>query len=301
MSASYLVTGATGPMAPPTIRHLLARGDRLVLSGRNAGRLAELEGEFGGSGRVVVVAADVTDPEGARALVAEAAERMGALDGLVHLVGSFRAGPLVGTPAAGYEELWRANFLSAVNTTAALLPKLTGGGRLVFFGTPLAAEPLPGLSAYAASKAALLAWVRSVSHEVKGRGVHLNAIVMTMADTPQARRERPHVDFGEAVDPELVARAVGFLTSAAADGLYGSLVPVLGRFGFRTPLADGPPGRGPAGHGRPGHGHPERGPAGHGQAGPDPAKHGPTEHGPAEHGPAERPLRPPAVTAPVGG
>ncbi|MFI6305979.1 SDR family oxidoreductase [Amycolatopsis thailandensis] len=238
---AFLVTGATGPVAEATIRLMAKRGDRLLLTGRDRARLAELDRAYGAEGQVETYAVDVTAPGGADEAAARAAERFGGLGGLVHLVGSFHAGPVVFTGAEHYERLLRVNFLSAVTVTQAVLPRLSDGGRLVYFGTPLAQEPLAALSAYAASKAALLAWVRSLAHEVKHRGVHANAVVMTMADTPQARADRPQADFSEAVTPELVAGAVGFLTSDAADGLYGSLVPVLGRFGFSTALAAGPP------------------------------------------------------------
>lgn len=244
MSAVYLVTGATGPVAGATIRLLVDRGDRLLLTGRNKERLAELDEQYAGTGRVGTHVCDLTQPLGAPDAVERAVERFGRLDGLVHMIGHFHAGPVMATDPEVYEQVVRTNFLSAVRATQAVLPRLDRGGRLVYFGTPLAQEPLAGLSAYAAGKAALMAWVRGLSHEVKHRGVHANVVVMTMADTPEAREQRPHVDFSEAITPELVARAVGFLTSDAADGLYGSAVPVLGRFGFSTALAAPPPGRG---------------------------------------------------------
>jgi 3-oxoacyl-[acyl-carrier protein] reductase len=237
---TLLITGATGPVAAATIALLAARGDRLLLTGRNKHRLDELAERYGRPGRVETYAVDVTQPPGAEQAVAQVRERFGELRGLVHMVGSFHAGPVARTGADAYEAVMRVNYLSAVYATQAVLPMLGDGARLVYFGTPLAQEPLPGMGCYAASKAALATWVRALSHEVKHRGVHANMVVMTMADTPDARRERPQVDFREAVTPELVARAVGFLTSEAADGLYGSLVPVLGRFGFSTALA-GPP------------------------------------------------------------
>ncbi len=246
MTTRYLITGATGPVAEAIVRRLAERGDGLMLTGRNATRLAELEKAYGERGRVETHQVDVTEPAGAAAAVDATVTRLGGLDGLVHLVGSFHAGPVARTGPERYEALLRANFFSALHVTQAMLPRLEHGGRLVFFGTPLAQEPLPGLASYAVSKAALLTWVRALSHEVKHRGVHANAIVMTMADTPQARAQRPHVDFSEAVTPELVARTVEFLTSDAADGLYGALVPVLGRFGFTSALAGPPPDRVPS-------------------------------------------------------
>lgn len=242
MTAPVLVvTGATGQLAEAVIELLGARGDRLLLTGRDKDRLALLERRYGVAGRVETLATDVSDPEGARLAAEEAVRRFGRLDGLVHMVGGFRAGPLFLTDPGVYEQMLRDNFLSAVTATQAVLPHLTEGARLVYFSTPLADEPLPALSAYAAAKAALVAWVRSIAHEVKRSGIHANTVVMTMADTPDRRRERPGTNFDHTVTPDLVARVVAFLTSEAADGLYGSRVPVLGRFEFTSELGGGPP------------------------------------------------------------
>ncbi|GAA3383110.1 SDR family oxidoreductase [Cryptosporangium minutisporangium] len=246
MTSSLLVTGATGRLGEAAVRLLAERGDRLLLTGRNAERLAELEKTFGEPGVVEVLHVDVSDPDGARRAAALAAERFDGLSGLVHLVGTFDVGPLMLTDVAAYQAVMASNFYSAVVTSQAVLPHLTDGGRLVFFGSPLAAEPMGGLSAYAAAKAALEAWVRSISHEVKKRGVHANLVSLTLVDTPEMRRERPGVVLDDTVSDELVARVIGFLTSEAADGLYGSVVPVVGKFGFASSLAGGPPaGRGP--------------------------------------------------------
>ncbi|GAA3602627.1 SDR family oxidoreductase [Nonomuraea rosea] len=238
---TFLITGATGQVAPATIALLAKRGDALLLTGRNEERLAELERTYGEPGRIETFAADVTTEQGAVGAAEAAVSRLGRLDGLIHMVGGFGAGPVFMTRVEEYDRLLRVNFLSAVCATQAVLPHLDGGGRLVFFGSPLASEPLAALGGYAAGKAALTAWMRSLSHEVKHRGIHANAVIMTMADTPQARQERSHVDFDHAVTPDLVARVVAFLTGEGADGLYGSLVPVMGKFGFSSALAGPPP------------------------------------------------------------
>ncbi|WP_329093126.1 MULTISPECIES: SDR family oxidoreductase [unclassified Streptosporangium] len=240
----FLITGATGQLAGPVIELLGGRGDRLLLTGRDKDRLDGLRRRHGVAGRIETLATDVSDPEGARLAAEEAIRRFGRLDGLVHLVGGFRAGPLFLMDTGTYERMLRDNFLSAVTATQAVLPHLAEGARLVYFSTPLAGEPLPALSAYTAAKAALVAWVRSIAHEVKRSGIHANTIVMTMADTPDKRRERPGMNFDHTVTPELVARVVGFLTGEASDGLYGSCVPVLGRFEFTSELGGPPPGVG---------------------------------------------------------
>lgn len=239
--ASFLVTGATGRLGEATVRVLVERGDRLLLTGRNGKRLAELEKSYGSSGLVQTLQVDATEPDGARSAAAEAASRFDGLTGLIHLVGEFAVGPLMLTDVGTYEEVMRSNFLSAVVTTQAVLPHLGEGGRLIYFGSPLSDEPLAGLSAYAASKAALLSWMRAIAHEVKRRGVHANAIVLTLADTPEMRRERPNIDLDHTVSAELVARAVAYLTSEASDGVYGGILPVLGKFSFSSVLTGGPP------------------------------------------------------------
>lgn len=238
---ALLVTGATGRLGEATVRLLAERGDRLLLTGRNGARLAELDKSYGEPGFVETLEVDVADPAGAQWAAAEADKRFGVITGLVHLVGRFSAGPLMLTDVSEYDQLLRSNFLSAVVATQAVLPYLTEGGRLVYFSSPLVQEPLGALSAYSASKAALVTWMRSMAHEVKRRGVHANAVVLAIADTPEMRRERPGLDLDHTVSAELVARVVGFLTSEASEGMYGSCVPVLGKFEFSSAVAGGPP------------------------------------------------------------
>src|SRR5690606_36977458 len=149
---AFLITGATGQLGATVVEQLAGRGDRLLLVARDKDRLADLEAELGLEGKVETVVADVSDTEDARRAAGEAVSRFGRLDGLVHLVGGFHAGPLFLTAPDVYERMLRDNFLSAVTATQGVLPHLGEGGRLVYFGTPLADVPLPGLSAYAAAK-----------------------------------------------------------------------------------------------------------------------------------------------------
>lgn len=257
---TLLLAGATGPLAEATIRLLAERGDRLLLVGRNTDRLAQLDRDYGSPGRVETLAADVSRPLDARRAASHAA-RMGHLDGLVHLVGGFHRGPVGDTGLPAYEDLMRANFLSAVSATRAVLPLVGTGARLVYVGSTLAGEPRGGFGAYAASKAALLTWVRVLADEVRPQGIHANAVMTTMADTPRARRERPFADFGGAVTPEQIARVIAFLTCPESDGLYGGVIPVLGRAGIPSPGAGGPPSGRPAPTGPPGQVGPPTGPA----------------------------------------
>lgn len=241
-SKVLLVTGPTGAMGQAVVAKLAAAGHRLTLAGRNETRLKEVASTLDDQDRVATVVADTTEPLQARRAVSEALDRFDRIDGLVHLVGGFHVGPVMLTDLDAYQRMFQANLLSAVSATQAVLPQLDNGGHLIYISSVLASEPFPGFGAYAASKAALQAWVKSLSHEVKHRGVNANTVVMTMADTPEARAQRPHVDFDHATKPEAVADVVNFLVSPAAAGINGAVVPVLGKFEFSTALMAGPPG-----------------------------------------------------------
>lgn len=237
-----LVTGPTGAMGEAVVTRLAGAGHKLMLAARNETRLKELADSLDAGDNVATLTTDVGEPLGARRAVSVAMDTFGRVDGLIHLVGGFHVGPVALTDTASYQRLFSANVLSAVTTTQAVLPHLAEGSHIVFLSSVLAQEPFPGLGAYAASKAALQAWAKSLSHEVKHRGVHVNTVVMTMADTPESRAQRPHVDFDHATKPTAVAEVIEFLVSPGADGMYGAVVPVLGKFEFSSPLTAPPPG-----------------------------------------------------------
>ncbi|BCJ56147.1 oxidoreductase [Actinoplanes sp. NBRC 14428] len=241
-----LVAGATGALGPDVVARLVAAGHRVVITGRNEEKLAKLAAEYGEEA-VFPVVTDMADPLLAGRAVGDVVERFGHVDGLVNLIGDFAVGPVMLTDLAAYRRLFETNVLAAITATKAVLPQLGEKSHLVYISSVLASEPFPGFAGYAASKAALQAWVRGLSHEVKHRGVHANIVVMTMADTPEARRQRPHADFEQATKPDSVAKVVDFLLSPAADGLYGATIPVLGKFEFSTALAAPPPGAPPIG------------------------------------------------------
>ena len=95
------------------------------------------------------------------------------------------------------------NLSTAVNTSRAALPKMleAGGGSIVCVGTKVAYEPFSGGAAYAISKAAVLALVRSLHAEYRDDGVRANAIVPNVIDTPANRKDMPDADFDKWVAP----------------------------------------------------------------------------------------------------
>lgn len=156
-----IVTGATGVAGRPTCAALAGAGHRVVAVGRDEAGLAELRTERV-SGRVC----DLTDPVSVAELAGAVREEMGAIDGLVHLVGGWRGGR---TFSANTDEDWK--FLSAnlIDTLRHVTLELhddllvSRAGRAVIVSAQAAGKPTAGNANYATAKAAAEAWLQALA------------------------------------------------------------------------------------------------------------------------------------------
>lgn len=176
--------------------------------------------------------AELSTSAAAEAVVAAVRARLGRIDALVHLVGGFAGGKSVAeTDDALLDQMLGVNLRSAFYVAKAVLGGMreAGAGRIVMIGSRAALEPQAGTSAYAASKAALLALVRSIAVEFKPYGITANAIVPGTIDTPANRAAMPRADFAAWVDPGRIAEVALWLVSDAAAAVTGAWIPVYGR------------------------------------------------------------------------
>ena len=129
------------------------------------------------------------------------------------------------------EKMLALNLTTAVNASRAAVPAMldAGGGAIVCVGTKVALQPFSGGAAYAVSKAAVLALVRSLDVEYRDDGIRANAIVPNIIDTPANRRSMPDVDHSRWVAPEEIARVIRFLCSPDSSAVTGAEIPVYGR------------------------------------------------------------------------
>jgi NAD(P)-dependent dehydrogenase (short-subunit alcohol dehydrogenase family) len=113
----------------------------------------------------------------------------------------------------------------------AFLPGMVrrGGGRVVAVGSRTALRPYAGASAYAASKAGLIALVAAASEEVKHDGVTVNCVLPSVIDTPANRAAMGDADHSRWVKPEEIGHVVRFLASPEASAVTGAALPVYGR------------------------------------------------------------------------
>ena len=84
------------------------------------------------------------------------------------------------------------------------------------------------MGAYAASKASVMRLTESMATELREQGINVNAVLPTIIDTPQNRKDMPDADPAKWVAPEALAEVVMFLASDASRAVHGALVPVTG-------------------------------------------------------------------------
>jgi NAD(P)-dependent dehydrogenase (short-subunit alcohol dehydrogenase family) len=218
-----LVTGGAGGLGRSVVDALIDAGWRVVVPVRTASDLDEREG-------LSTVVADLTDPDDVARAVGAAADSDGSpLRALVNLVGGFEADqPVADTPLADFERLFALNLRPTYLVTQAALPRLVaaGGGSIVCTASSAALSPFAGGAGYAASKAAVIAFARTVAHEGGPDQVRCNVIVPTQIDTPANRASMPESDWSKLVPPAQIASVVAFLCGDDSAAINGATVPV---------------------------------------------------------------------------
>ena len=209
-----LITGASGGLGPAVVEEFIGSGADVYGVARSWPQPDD---------RFQQISADLGSDEGCR----KAAEQAGSPEVLVHVMGGFAPG---GTESGSdvWERMISVNLLSAVRMFRAVLPGMrsAGRGRLIAVGSQVASEPVAGLSAYGASKAALVHFIRTVALEVQGSGVTANIVMPGTIDTEANRRAMPGADRAGWVKPEAIARIINWLASEDAADVNGAVMPI---------------------------------------------------------------------------
>lgn len=210
MSRVAIVTGGSGGIGFACAEALVGRGYDVVLTARRAEPLQAAAEKIGARW----VAADCTD-ESAFADVVRPLERV---DLLVHAAGIL-AGTFVRKESIDtFDEVIRANLRSAFVATAAVLPKMGVGGRIVYISSTAGRQGMKGRSAYSASKGGLNAFAQALSDEVARDGINVNVLVPAPVNTDMLDLER-------AASPIYTLRAKDVADALAyLDGLEPSVI-----------------------------------------------------------------------------
>lgn len=235
-----LVSGGTKGAGRATVERFLAGGARVITAARTAPDPMDW---------VEFVQADLTTAEGSKALAEAALERFGGIDILAHVIGGSSA------PGGGFlaltDELWLSelnlNLLAAVRLDRLLIPAMIaqGAGAVVHVTSIQSVLPLPeSTTAYAAAKAALRTYSKSLSKELGPKGVRVNVVspgwIMTEAVSHFLERLQQAnggtieearqsvldalggIPIGRGAEPCEVADLIAYLASDRAGAIHGA-------------------------------------------------------------------------------
>lgn len=158
-------------------------------------------------------------------------EQLGKFHGLFNIAGGFAMGPTgYEVSANDWDAMFKINVTTTHNAVRAATPVLLAQGRgvIVNVGALSAREGQANMSAYCAAKSVVMRLTESLAKELRPKGINVNAVLPSIIDTPQNRRDMPNADFSKWVSPEALANVICFLGSDAASAVHGALVPVVG-------------------------------------------------------------------------
>lgn len=200
------VTGCSSGVGLAIVRNLLDEGWHVTGFSRNAPELADPGFEH--------IAVDLTQADA----VAQAIDGLAAPDALIHAAGVLRVGSLAEMVLADGEHMWRLHLECAAQLVQHFAPEMPDGARIVLIGSRVS-DGARNKALYAASKAGLGGFARSVAIELAPRRITINIVAPAATETPMLRdpaRQSTPPDMppmGRLIQPCEVAACVGFLLS----------------------------------------------------------------------------------------
>ncbi len=247
---SALITGASQGLGLVIARTYVDEGANVFVCARDSDALEQARTELiaragGDAQRVGARVADVSQPKEVEALVSAASDLFPDLSILVNNAGIYGPkGPIEETDWDAWVRAININLMGSVLAARAVIPQMkrVGYGKIVQISGGGATSPMPGLSAYAASKAAVLRFAETLALELKDARVDVNSIAPGALNTRlldeilESGPEQVGQSFYDrslaqhrsgGTPPERGAELAAWLASAASDGITGKLISAI--------------------------------------------------------------------------
>jgi NAD(P)-dependent dehydrogenase (short-subunit alcohol dehydrogenase family) len=243
---TIIITGASSGIGAAAAQIFATEGANVVLGARREEELAKVAGQIAqNNGNATYLAGDVTDPAYAQALVDHAQASYGGLHGAFNNAGIMGdMGPVPDMDVQNWSAVIDANLTSAFHSAKAQLPALekSGGGSIVFTGSFVGVSNggMPGMAAYAASKAGLIGLTQSLATEHAADGVRVNVILPGGTMTAMSGDDPQTHEFIAGLHPlkrmantEEIAQSALFLLSERSSFVTGAPLSVDGGISAR--------------------------------------------------------------------
>ena len=230
-----LITGASRGIGASIAHHLATDGFAVVINySSNADVANSLVNELIESGKMALaVKADVSQPSQVKAMFDEVENTLGTIDVLVNNAGILKTQLLVETSDELFEQYFSVNTKGVFNTLREAGARLNNGGRIINLSSTTLALNLPGYAVYNGTKAAVEAFTKVFSKELRGRSITVNAVAPGPVATDlflNGKSEEVIQNFAKMPplerlgQPEDIAQIVSFLTSPAGGWVNGQIL-----------------------------------------------------------------------------
>ena len=230
-----VVTGAAQGLGLATAVRLAADGFAVAVNDvRDDGRLSELAQRIGG----LAVPGDIADPEAVKALIGRTVEQLGGVDALVANAAAMQMGPFLEQSSQDWWRQIEVNLSGHFRLVQAVVPHMraAGAGRIVLIASEWGVSGHANATAYAASKAGLIALAKGLARELGPQGILTNAVAPSYIDTEQLQVDaddagvsleqirqqyRDLIPTGAIATVDEIAGAVAFLVGPGGSAVLG--------------------------------------------------------------------------------
>jgi len=219
---TIVITGAFGILGHAAAEEAKARGATVAMLDIRASAQSITD-------PALAIAVDLGDLTAASTAMQAIRAKTGSIDALLNIAGGFVWQTVQEGDITAWDRMFALNLKTALTAAKAALPHLIESkGAIVNVGANAALKAGAGMGAYTASKMGVMKLTESMAEELKGK-VRVNAVLPSIIDTPQNRKDMPKTDSNIWVKPSELAKAMLFLASDDASAITGALVPVVGR------------------------------------------------------------------------
>jgi len=223
-----LITGGTGAFGRTLVKRFLDTGAKTIASFRNETEAVKLKRV---NPQVEIIKLDISSEKEILKAVPILIRKFAKIDILVNTVGGYLGGKNVTQLGEDeWEAMMNLNLKSAFLISKHVIPimKSGNGGKIIHVSSKTGLKSDGYDSAYAASKAALIRFVESISLEFREDKISINCILPTTIDTEANRRAMPNADFSKWLSSEDLANVVLFLSSSGSKVINGAAIQTYG-------------------------------------------------------------------------